>query len=220
MQAWASTGWSSNRNVTRMLELLVMAGEVAVAGRRGRQRLFDLATRVYPQGTRALPDSERLAQRNRSRLRALGIARSGGTVLPGEPSTVGEAGEPAVVDGVAGQWQVDPAQLGLPFTGRVALLSPFDRLVHDRRRVKDLFNFDFALEMYKPAVQRRWVYYALPVLYHDRLVGKLDATADRKNGVLCVHALHQDERFTSAMVAAVDAKIHALADWRELTVSR
>ena len=51
--------------------------------------------------------------------------------------------------------------------------------------------------MYKPAAQRRWGYYALPILYGDRLVGKLDATADRTTGVLRVDAVHEDEPFTA-----------------------
>ena len=54
---------------------------------------------------------------------------------PGEPLDVGEAGEPAVIEGVRGQWRVDPAQLGQPFDGRAALLSPLDRLVFDRKRL-------------------------------------------------------------------------------------
>jgi uncharacterized protein YcaQ len=109
-----------------------------------------------------------------------------------EPADVGEVGEPAVVEGVKGEWRVDPEALGQPFTGRTALLSPFDRLVHDRNRALELFDFEYYLEMYKPKDRRRWGYFALPVLHHDRLVGKVDATADRKKGVLTVHAIHPD----------------------------
>ena len=220
VEPWDSSGWNANRNITRMLELMIMRGEVAVSGRKGRQRIFDLASRVYPRGTKALPDAERQVRRNELRLRALGIARSTGTVLAGEPTTVGDAGEPAVVEGVAGEWRVDPAQLDRPFTGRAALLSPFDRLVHDRRRLRDLFEFEYTLEMYKPAAQRRWGYFALPVLHHDRLVGKLDANADRKAGVLRVNALHRDVRFSKAMTADMDAEIESLAGWLRLRPSR
>ena len=71
--------------------------------------------------------------------------------MPIEPVDVGEAGEPAVVEGVKGEWRVDPAALGDGFEGRTALLSPFDRLVHDRVRAQELFDFEYTLEMYKPA---------------------------------------------------------------------
>ena len=111
---------------------------------------------------------------------------------------MGEVGEPAVVEGVRGEWRVDPAQLGQPFTGRAALLSPLDRLVYDRKRMTELFGFDYQLEMYKPAAKRRWGYWALPILYGDRLVGKLDATADREAGVLRVDAIHEDVPFSRA----------------------
>jgi uncharacterized protein len=212
---WQSSGWNNNRNVTQLLESMVVRGEVAVAGRRGGDRLWDLAERVYP-GAPAVAADEALRIRDERRLRALGIARSRGPACPVEPMDVGDAGEPAVVEGVRGEWRVDPAQLGQPFSGRAALLSPFDRLIHDRKRTTELFEFDYQLEMYKPAAKRRWGYFALPVLYGDRLVGKLDATADHKAGVLRVAAVHQDVPFTKSMTAAVDREIADLARWLRL----
>jgi uncharacterized protein len=217
---WPSTGWTNNRNVTQMLELLAMRGEIAVAGRRGRQRLWDLAERVYPADTPVVPVDEARRIRDARRLRALGIAREKTTAAPVERWDVGDAGEPAEVEGVAGTWRVDPEALGRPFTGRTALLSPFDRLIHDRARTTDLFGFEYILEMYKPAAKRRWGYFALPILHHDRLVGKLDAAADRKAGVLRVNAIHRDARFTRAIEAAVDDEIEALAAWLGLAVER
>ena len=193
----------------------MLRGEVATAGRTGNERLWDLASRVYPDDP-VIPAGEARRIRNERRLRALGIARARGPECPVEPVDVGEAGEPAVVEGVKGQWRVDPAQLGQPFSGRAALLSPFDRLIHDRKRTVELFEFDYQLEMYKPAAKRRWGYFALPILYSDRLVGKLDATADRKAGVLRVGAVHRDVDFTKTMTAAVDREIKDLAQWLEL----
>jgi uncharacterized protein YcaQ len=73
--------------------------------------------------------------------------------------------------------------------------------------------------MYKPAAQRRWGYFALPILYGDRLVGKVDATADRKAGVLRVDAIHRDVPFTRAMTAAVDDEIRDLAAWLHLELA-
>ncbi|MFC7484073.1 DNA glycosylase AlkZ-like family protein [Luedemannella flava] len=187
---WRSSGWNNNRNVGRLLEFMVCRGEVAVAGRRGREKLWDLAERVYPD--EAVPEDEALRERARRWLRSLGIARATRTENARESAHAATVGEPAVVEGVRGMWRVDPAQLGQPFTGRTALLSPLDRLVFDRPRMADLFEFDYQLEMYKPAAKRRWGYYALPILSGDRLVGKLDATADRRAGALRVTAVHED----------------------------
>jgi uncharacterized protein YcaQ len=180
---WESTGWTNNQNVIRLLDFMVQRGEVATAGRRGRERLWDLAARVYPAEP-VVPTDEALRIRDERRLQALGIARANAPETPMEPYDVGEAGEPAVVEGVKGIWRVDPSYLGQPFSVRAALLSPFDRVLHDRKRTTELFEFDYQLEMYKPAAKRQWGYFALPILYADRLVGKLDATADRKAGVL------------------------------------
>ena len=210
---WASTGWTNNRNVTQMLELLMMRGEVAIAGRVGRQRLWDLPERVYPADVVVPAVEEASRSKNERRLGALGIARKKTTAMPVEPADVGEAGEPAVVEGTKGEWRVDPTALAEDFEGRTALLSPFDRLIHDRARAQELFDFEYTLEMYKPAANRRWGYYALPVLHHDRLVGKVDATADRKASVLRVHAIHKDVTFTRAISKAVQAELEDLAAW-------
>jgi uncharacterized protein YcaQ len=210
---WPSTGWTNDRNVTQMLEFLMMRGEIAIAGRRGRQRVWDLAERVYSPDTAVVPSDEARRARNERRLRSLGIAREKTTAVPVEPWDVGDAGEPAIVDGVPGMWRVDPETLGKPFEGRTALLSPFDRLIHDRARALDLFDFEYVLEMYKPKAQRRWGYFALPTLHDDRLVGKVDATADRKGSKLRVDAIHQDVPFSRAMAATVDAELEALASW-------
>ena len=215
---WASTGWTNNRNVTQMLELLLMRGEVAIAGRVGRERLWDLPERVYPADVVVPTADEALRRKNERRLAALGIARAKRAALPGEPGDVGDAGEPALVEGTKGEWRVDPTLVDGEFEGRTALLSPFDRLVHDRVRTQELFEFEYALEMYKPAANRRWGYYALPVLHGDRLVGKVDATADRKAAVLRVHAVHEDVRFTRTITKAVRAELEDLASWLGLAL--
>jgi len=213
---WASTGWTNSRNVTQMLEFLMMSGEVAIAGRVGRERLWDVAERVYPADVVVPSADEARRAMDERRLSALGIARSKTTAMPIEPIDVGEAGEPAVVEGTKGEWRVDPASLRDDFEGRTALLSPFDRLVYDRARALELFEFDYTLEMYKPAAKRRWGYFALPVLHHDRLVGKVDAVADRKASVLRVHAIHEDVRFTRAMQRDVRRELDDLASWLAL----
>lgn len=220
---WQSTGWTNDKNVVLMLEFLMMFGEVAVAGRQGRLRRWDLAERVYPSDLE-VPSADRaravLAQR---RLASLGIARPKAPAQFAEPVDVGDLGIEVEVEGAAGTWRVDPDALAAadgPFEGRTALLSPFDRLVYDRDRALDLFDFEYVLEMYKPAAQRRWGYFALPVLHGDRLVGKLDARADRKAGVLRVHAVHEDLPWEPEVGDGVEQEVQALADWLGLEVVR
>ena len=107
-----------------------------------------------------------------------------------------------------------PEALGKPFEGRTALLSPFDRLVHDRDRARELFDFEYVLEMYKPAAQRRWGYFALT--RSCTTIGswaRWTPSADRKSSKLRVHAVHPDVRFTRAITDAVDAELEALASW-------
>jgi uncharacterized protein len=214
---WRSSGWNNHRNVLMLLTRLAHRGEVAVAGQAGREKLWDLAERVYPDDP-VVPHDEALRERDRRRLRSLGIARAGRRVVPLEPVDVGEEGDVAVVEATKGTWRVDPTLLDQRFEARAALLSPFDRLVADRKRTTEIFGFDYALEMYKPAVKRRWGYYALPILYGDRLVGKLDARAHRDEGVLRVAAVHEDRPFDSAQHDAVRAEIDALAAWLGLEV--
>lgn len=204
---WQSTGWTHDRNVSQMLEFLWARGEIAVTRREGNERIWDLAERVLPIGMPAVPavEAERLlAQR---RLRALGIAA---------PKSAGGIGTPVEIEGVRGSWLVDPGLLDRPFTGRTALLSPFDRLIYDRQRALALFGFDYKLEIYVPEAKRIWGYYALPVLHGDRLVGKADVKADRKEGVLRVPSLHMESGTKPDDVDAARGELRSLADWLKL----
>jgi uncharacterized protein len=218
VQPWRSTGWNNNRNVGQMLDLMEERGEIAVAGRRKGQRLWDLASRVYPDDP-IVPAGEALRTRNELRLHSLGIARSRGPECRVEPEDVGLVGEPAVIHGVRGEWRVDPTFLDGTFAGRTVLLSPLDRLIYDRKRMADIFDFDYQLEMFKPRAKRRWGYFALPILHGERFVGKVDATADRKVGVLRVDAIHQDEVFSRSLRAEVDGEIADLATWLDLDLA-
>lgn len=215
VKPWRSTGWNNNRNLGQLLEMMEERGEIAVAGRRESKRLWDLASRVYPDDP-VVPSADALRTRNELRLRSLGLARARGPECRVEPEDVGVVGEPAVIEGVRGEWRVDPFYVGGSFHGRTALLSPLDRLIYDRKRMTDIFAFDYQLEMYKPKAKRRWGYFALPILHGDRLVGKVDAAADRKAGVLRVDAVHEDEPFSASVRAVVNREIDDLAVWLEL----
>jgi uncharacterized protein YcaQ len=218
--SWRSSGWTNNRNTLQMLEMLVLRGDVAISSRDSGGRLFDIAERVYPADVPEVSAEDAARERAERRLASFGIARAKNVAQPIEPIDVGTVGVEVTVDDVAGAWRVDADALPSvgSFSPRTALLSPFDRLVFDRRRLEELFEFEYLLEMYKPAAKRRWGYFALPILHGDRLVGKLDAKADRKAGVLVVNAIHEDAPFTPAVTEAVNSEIRDLARWLALEV--
>ena len=210
-----STGWNNNRNVTIMLQCLHMSGDLAVVGRKGRFRIWDLSERVWPS-VDEVPSAEAQRIRSEQLLAAYGMARDTPSLSRGELAVMEPVGERVEIEGVPGQWRVDPAQLDRDFEGRTAILSPFDRLVFDRERLAHLFEYDYFLEMYKPAEQRIWGQFALPILHEERLVGKVDARTDPKTGVLTVNRVHEDEAFTPAMRESVDVEIAKLGAFLQL----
>jgi uncharacterized protein YcaQ len=159
LDARESSRWYGTRRVTWMLELLHLRGTVAVVGRRNGQRLWDLAERWYPE-TEMIPAAEAERRLAEKRFRALGVRL------------------------VRGEWQAHPDAVDGRVPDRVTLLSPFDRLVHDRDRAEALFDFRYRLEMFVPRAKRAYGYYVLPLLVGDRLVGRAEPTFDRKTGTL------------------------------------
>ncbi|GAA4105101.1 hypothetical protein GCM10023066_55310 [Nocardioides kongjuensis] len=110
---WASSGWNNDKNVNRLLEVLTLMGDVAITGRRGKLRVYDLPERVYPGDLDVPSYDDARAALDRRELAALGIARSG-------------PGEEASVEGCDGAWHVDPDALAAAdaaFAGRCAFLS-------------------------------------------------------------------------------------------------
>lgn len=153
--------WWGSRQVTLMLEILHGRGLVAVAGRRNGQRLWDLAERWYPE-TETVPLREAERRLAEKRFRALGVRLE------------------------SGEWRAHPDAEDGPVPERVTLLSPFDRLVHDRDRAEALWGFRYRLEMYVPKAKREYGYYVLPMLRGDRLVGRAEPVLDRKERTLRV----------------------------------
>jgi len=162
--------WWGSRKVTLMLELLEGRGVVAVVGRRGKQRLWDLGERWYPTDVERISWPEARRRLEEKRWRALGVRLE------------------------QGEWRVHPDATDGKVPTRTTFLSPFDRLVHDRDRAEALFGFHYRLEMYVPKAKRQYGYYVLPILRGDRLVGRIDPVFDRKSGVLRVNSVHWEPR--------------------------
>jgi uncharacterized protein YcaQ len=143
-----------------MLEILHGRGLVAVVGRRSGQRVWDLAERWYPPETEKIPlrEADRIMAERRFRALGVQLTKRGWEAHP-------DASDGAVPD-------------------RATLLSPFDRLVHDRDRAEALFDFRYRLEMYVPKAKREYGYYVLPLLVGDRLVGRAEPRFDRKTKTL------------------------------------
>ncbi|TML71882.1 MAG: winged helix-turn-helix domain-containing protein [Actinobacteria bacterium] len=160
VRTWKSHGWHGNRNVALLLEILHTRGVVAIVGRRNGQRLWDLAERWYPPDVAkvSLREADRLLED--ARFRALGVRLT------------------------PRGWEAHPEAKDDVVPDRVTLLSPFDRLVHDRHRAEALFDFRYRLEMYVPKTKREFGYYVLPLLVGDRIVGRAEPRFDRKTRTL------------------------------------
>jgi uncharacterized protein YcaQ len=215
---WVSTGWTSGRNVSRMLDFLQMQAKIMVAGRAGGQKLWDLSERVLPPWTprQRLTEQEIVRRAAERSLRALGVAtpqqisrhflRGRYTDLPRALAALEKQGRLARVqirDGGGlpwrGEWYIHSTDLPLleklaedDWQPRTTLLSPFDNLICDRPRTEQLFNFKFAIEIYVPQSKRQYGYYVLPILHGDQLVGRIDPLMDRAQGRLRVNAVYAE----------------------------
>jgi uncharacterized protein YcaQ len=182
-----TTWWGTRAQLTWMLELLSHRGKIAVAGRDRGQRLWDLAERWWPETeTVPLREAERLLDEKRKRSLGVWLER--------------------------GELKVHPEAEDGPVPKRTTLLSPFDRLIHDRTRAEALWGFFYRLEMYVPKAKREYGYYVLPILHGDRIVGRVEPVFDRKSRVLRVNPVFPEEgvRFPHA---GLDRALKSLGRW-------
>lgn len=220
---WRTGGWNDGRNVGRMLDALWAVGELAIVGRDGGQRVWDLANRVYPRATSRLSPREAAVRRMTAQLRARGVARPNefGHGVGGRLASWKEilnwmvqegVAVPVTVKGRSGDWYAHRDALERPrFVPRTTLLSPFDPLVSNRERTNELFGFDFKLEIYVPATEREFGYYVMPILHGEQLIGRIDPVFERRSSILRVNAVHAEPGAPAS--GDVAGAIRGLAHW-------
>ena len=182
------TWWGTRVQLIWMLELLHRRGKIAIVGRRGGQRLWDLAERWYPD-TETVPLREANRRLTEKRRRALGVWQENGS------------------------WKSHADIASDPVSERVTLLSPFDRLIHDRDRAEALFGFYYRIEIYVPKAKREYGYYVLPILRGDRLIGRIDTRFDRAADVLRANAVYAQADAPEEAGSDVLAALRSLQEW-------
>ncbi len=235
-------GWWNWKEEKTALECLFILGELMIARRQGFQRVYDLRSRVLPgweDGTdeaNVPGQAEVLQAFTLQAVQALGIALADWVPdyfrLPKTGNLrrledLAEAGSlrRVAIEGLPGPAYLDPAVVSMDLPCSTTLLSPFDPLVWDRRRLKDLFGFNYTIECYTPASRRRFGYFTLPILHCNNLVGRLDPKAHRAEGLFEVKALVLEPgvEVSDDLVDGLTSALHRLAAWHgtpELVIRR
>ncbi len=226
-EGWQTGGWNdANNDTAMMLEALWRRGEVMIVGRDGQERIWDLAERRVPVAEPRRPARAIAREVLDRQLRAAGVEQISrfGFLHGSQSRPVGweralaelvrdDVVVPARIEGVRGDWYAHADVLSKRFRPRTALLSPFDKLIHDRARTEKLWGFRYKLEIYVPPAKREFGYYVLPILAEDRLVGRLDPTFDRSDGVLRVRAVWAEPDAPAQAGPAIAAEIEDLGAW-------
>jgi len=225
-----ASGWWSWKPAKQALEQLFMEGRLMVTGRQGFEKVYDLTERVLPADveTRTPSLQEQAAHRIRRTLDAHGVASAGSMLyLRSDPRlrhalneqlhAMCQRGElQRLTLGASGPTQPLYTSTGAldrrarPAPPRARILSPFDNAVIQRRRSRDLFDFDYQLECYLPAAKRRFGYFCLPLLYRDGFLGRADCKAHRSRGVMEIRALFVEDE--TPLLREPERCLGALAD--------
>ena len=206
-----NNGWWDWKPAKQALEQLFMRGELMVSGRQGFQKVYDLPERVLPDWVdSSMPSMEDYASYLiDTTLRAHGFAslvsmtylRKGKQLRDAVKQQLQQRLETNLLTtldlGNNNTVYIDPELLETRAprsSAQVRILSPFDNAVIQRQRGREIFTFDYQIECYVPAPLRQFGYFCLPVLYRDRLVGRIDCKAHRKDSSLEIRSLHIEQK--------------------------
>ena len=201
-----SNGWWDWKPAKRAVEALYFEGELMISSRAGFQKTYNLAERVLPKGIDSTPPTieERASHVLDQQLACHGLVSAVGATYGRRDAALRQAMKAELAQRLAAGtlvtvtlpnnslYYIEPEHLDQPMPrldNRLKILSPFDNAVIQRKRLIDLFAFDYHLECYVPAPKRRYGYLALPLLYKDNFVGRLDCKAHRANKVLEIKGL-------------------------------
>ncbi|MBZ0301617.1 MAG: winged helix DNA-binding domain-containing protein [Anaerolineae bacterium] len=232
------TGWWNWKDEKTALEGLWMRGDLMVTKRHHFQRVYDLRERIVPgwEDTRT-PSVEMVHETFvRNTVQALGVTKAAWIA---DYFRMAKKDAQQVIEKLAKRDQLQRVEVeGWDVPGyfhpdqadavaaaaegeipvsRTALLSPFDPIVWDRARAQELFDFRYQIECYTPAHKRIYGYFTLPILYRNRLIGRLDPKAHRKDGIFEVKALHLEPGVIvdDDLVAELKRTLHACAAWHQ-----
>jgi uncharacterized protein YcaQ len=233
-------GWWNWKPEKWALEHLFDTGVLMISRREGFQRVYDLTERVLPDWDDACISSaeEACGALALKAVRALGIAPARWVsayfpnALRTSPRELRALLERLADEGLLNRVQtengeapayVHPDNQGLAEqaasgalpSARTTLLSPFDPIVRDRKRARELFGFDYRIETYTPAPRRQYGYFTLPILHRGALIGRLDPKAHRKEGLFEVKAVHLEPgvAVTEEVVVDLAGALRECAHW-------
>ena len=235
--------WAPTRAARAVLEALFVTGRVGISRRDGSRRFYDLIERLVPPGLLAEREPAEKANRHRllSRFRAIGLmAASGQAELFYATGATSDRRRhidglvddgtllPAEVEGQKGLRYLLADELPILETARreptpaaVTFLAPLDPLIWDRRLMRTLFGFDYIWEVYTPAAKRRFGYYALPMLFGDRLVGRIEPRREKSSPDLRIAGIWFEAGFAALEEPGfVDALADAVEAFRRFTSAR
>jgi len=213
-----NNGWWDWKPAKKALEQLFMEGDLMVANRQGFQKVYDLTERVLPSTLDiSIPSDEAYYQHliiNYLTANAIGTPQQITYLLKGLKAPVQKHCMQMLEDGLLITVTVDnQCYFALPTVinlldkkltrSKVKILSPFDNLLIQRKRTKELFNYDYQIECYVPADKRKIGYFSLPLLWGVKFSGRMDVKMDRKLGVLSILNLHLETEKTDEFIVAL-----------------